>query len=399
MAGLRFTSHSLRSNELDWGRACILEHDARLKRLMWACCVLVLYLVLHFLIYWYVQPSATQRAEYKAVVSSLYGRIHEPMNQREVAHLVKALEQLRIGGAQPLLGLDFKAAPLNDFLGEDQFDMAATIALLQDNSLRAAKAKLELLATKVTRVQLRTTRLLKILSYVGLTGACLLFCYVLYVGFRLRRHWSDEITVMEAQEFAPLIPKNFIDYLKAVVNEEASFTGHRADVSVLGLQTSELPAALSMVAEQLIEQLVRNAVEHGGRPAEKRVIAGKPDHLMIKVVIKEIDDAYIVAVRDDGEGMNARAVIQRALDLDLINETQANSMPAEQAMRLIFLPGFHSPDRQVSQADNDQSLNELRMLISTLSGVITMQNEPGQYCQFTIKFPKDALPSETVDEA
>jgi len=374
----------------------ILEHDARLKGLMWACCGLVVYVALHFLIYGYFQSSVALNAEYRAAVSTLPARFHESMSRHELSQLVDTLEQLRIGGAQPLLGLSFKADPLNVFLGDDEFDVAATIALLKDKRLTSVMPKLELLVTKVVRVQSRKARVLRTLSYIGLAGAGLLLAYVIYTGLRLRRHWQNEITVVEEQDNAPLIPQNFNDYLQAVVNEEVTFTGHRANLTVKGVQTSELPAALAMVVEQLIEQLVRNAVEHGGRPAEKRIMAGKPDRLSIKVVIKELDNAYLVAVRDDGEGLDYRNVVKRARDLKLISEGLANSMPVEKAAKLIFLPGFHSPDRQISQADNDQSLNELRMLIKTLKGFFSVQNEFGKHCQFTVMFPKDALPSETL---
>ena len=371
-----------------------MENEIRIKRLMVASSALVFYIIGHFLIYLYTQKSSSQRLEYKAAVASLSARVHGMMTENETSLLIQTLEQLDLGGPQPLLGLSFTASSLNDYLGKDKFDVRATAALLEQSQFEAARAKLELLSTKVSRAQAREFQILRYLAYLGLAGAILLAMYVVYTGIRLRRHWSNEITVFWSENPPLEGSQSFEDYLQAVVEEEVKFTGHRAKLTCVGLRVVELPSPLSNIVEQLIEQLTRNSVEHGGRPPEQRVMAGKTDNLNILVSIDQSDSSYYVSVRDDGEGLDAQEIVRRAADLGLISHQEANSLPVNQAARIIFLPEFHSANRPVSQAENDQSLSELRMLVKTVGGVFSIQNQLGHYCQFIVSFPKDKLARE-----
>ncbi len=366
-----------------------MEHDAKLKRLIWACVLLAAYVIAFVLIHGLVTHSSIQRAEFKAVISSLPERFHESMTLQESERLSDTLESLQIGGEQPLLGLDFKTKPLDDYLGADKFDVNATVALLKDNQLRSAETKLRLLATKLTRANDRRARLISTLSDIGVALAVFLAIYALYAGFRMRRHWSDEITFMSEADYAVAKPSSFNEHLQNVVSEEATFTGHPAVVEVEGISLEALPEPFFTVAEQVIEQLVRNSVEHGGRPTEQRVMAGKPEGIVVSVTVRETQEAYHISVRDDGEGLDPVRIKQRALDLNLLNKEVAAKMSAAQAIKLIFLPGFHSEYRQTSLAENDQSLSELRLLVKTLGGVFSLQNEPGEYCQIRLTFPKD----------
>jgi two-component system chemotaxis sensor kinase CheA len=243
--------------------------------------------------------------------------------------------------------------------------------------------------------QARDVRIQRYLSYLGLAGALALAAYTVVLGVKIRRNWGKESTVAWTEN--PPLPgqPSFESYLNNVVHEEARFSGHRASLSYSGMRTSELPVLLSDIVRQLIEQLVRNSVEHGGRSPEQRVMAGKPDHLNVLVSVDQSDSAYYVLVEDDGEGLDIQEIVRRAADLGLISIQQANALPAKQEARIIFLPEFHDSNRPDSQAENDQSLYELRMLVSNVGGVFSIQNQVGHYCRFIVSFPKDKLPQDS----
>lgn len=373
-----------------------MEYKVRFERLMVACCASVLCIAIHSWIGWNMHSSLMQGAQYRAAVAMLPVQFGGSMSDGQLARFIQTLESLQLGGVQPLLGLDFDADPLNDVIDDSAFDLQATITLIRKRQVLPAKADLELLATMVDGAQQRKRSLYKIFFIASLALTISILSYLAYAVFCLYRREFEKPTFVSEQDRKPLIPKNFNDYLKAVVNEEVSLTGNKACLTIGGIKTSELPAALAMVVEQLVEQLVRNSIEHGGRPAEQRVAAGKIERLRVKVQINELDTGYVVVVRDDGEGIDYDGVVKRALQLDLIRGKTAANLSAEHANQLIFLPGFHCPDRQVSQADNDQNLTELRMLASTLKGEFSVRSKSGQFCQFSIMFPKDALPSESV---
>lgn len=358
--------------------------------------LLVAYVISYFILHSHFRLQGLNAAEYKSAVTSLSPRVYDGMPSEETDRIVDALRDLETGGAQPFLGLAFDNPPLNKFLGEDSFDMAATIRLLREGQNSAAASKLKLLATKVARVQAREGRIVQIIAIAGLLLAGLIAAYVVFAGLRMRRHWQQEITVLSEAGELPLIPKNFADLLEYVIREEAAFTGHHSVLQISGIASDQLPSPLSMIVEQIIEQMVRNSVQHGGRPSEVRVMSGKPEKMTVQVAIKETSSDYIVAVRDDGEGINYTDIVERAIELGLLDQSKADAMPLERAIKLIFLADYHSPNKQLSLSETDQSLGELRLLIKSVGGFISIQNQVREYCQFTIRFPKDDIEVKTI---
>ncbi|RBP48486.1 ATP-binding protein [Arenicella xantha] len=373
-----------------------MEHDSKLRRLLIGSSLLVVYVVGYFFVHGYFRQDNLRGAEYKSAVASLPARVPASAAGAQLNRMIEILQSLERGGPQEMLGLGFDAQPLNDFLGQDLYDMQATLVLLREGQLAAAESKLELLATKVARAQSRSVRLLQTLSALGLILAGGLAVYVLYAGVSLRRHWQQEITVLSEPDGLPLIPTNFSELLEYVVREESSFTGHHAKLKISGADTSQLPSPLSMIVEQIVEQMVRNSVQHGGRPPDVRVMSGKPEFMTVHVAIKETDSDYIVAVRDDGEGIDCDEIVARAVELKLLDQAEADAMLLESAIKLIFHADFHSANKQLSLSETDQSLGELRLLIKSVGGFISIQNQLREYCQFTIRFPKDDIEVKTI---
>jgi len=161
---LRFIPLKLLSPELEWCRARVLEYKVRLKRLIVACCALVFCTGLHFLIAWYMHSSLEQGAQYSAAVATLPAQLGGPIGEGQLDRLVDTLEGLRIGGVQPLLALEFEAAPLNDVIGDDAFNLKATIALARKGRISPVKTDLDSLTAMIDGVQQRNAALYKTFS-------------------------------------------------------------------------------------------------------------------------------------------------------------------------------------------------------------------------------------------
>jgi hypothetical protein len=145
-------------------------------------------------------------------------------------------------------------------------------------------------------------------------------------------------------------------------------------------------------AELIAEQLVRNSIEHGGRPADQRLLAGKDDYISIRVTIEEHDTNWLLSVWDNGEGLDGVAILQQAISLNLIDQTAAEALAPEHRIRLIFFPGFSSRESNretaISVAENDKPLSQLRELAKRQNGAMLVQNRFGDYCQLSVRFSK-----------
>jgi len=356
------------------------------KRLIRFGALLLVYLAICFAVHLVLYKSTLELSSYRTMIASVSGRIHEPMSQYEIQHLSSQVSEIEFGGDLRGLGLNYEAKPLASYLRPTSFDMRASLKLLDDGRLRAAQVKFDSLSSKIDAVYARRIYLLSTLSKVAGGVALILLFIFAWLWRRSTGHWSQEISV--AQEAIGDDTWSFERYLQAVVGEEVKFIGHRASLACNGFDIPHIDSSLRAALEQIAEQLVRNSIEHGGRPAEDRLLVGKADHLSIRVTLEEQQSSWLLSVWDDGEGLDADEILKRALELKLLNQASANTLVPEQRVKLVFMRGFTTREQLVSTAENDAPLSELRVIAKRFQGVMSVQNQHGDYCQFMARFPK-----------
>jgi hypothetical protein len=353
---------------------------------MWVGGLSFTYLTIFLAVHLALHKSTVELASYRTMIASISGRIHESMSQSEINHVTAQIEKIEFGGDLGSLGLDFIARPLSIYIEPASFDMNASLALLGDDQLTAAQVKFDSLSSKVDLVYARRTGLLdRLLQVACLVGLSLLFFGIWFL-FKSNSRWQDEISIVE--NFPADGDSGFEKYLQSVIDEEVQFVGHRARLSCKGFDIDHLPLELKEIVELLAEQLVRNSIEHGGRPAEVRLLAGKTDYVSVRVILQELESSWVLSVWDNGEGLDGNEILRTALRLNLISEENANSLEAEQRIKLVFLQGFTTREVDVSTTENNKPLSELRAISKRIGGTISIQNQRGDYCQFSVRFQK-----------
>ena len=155
-----------------------------------------------------------------------------------------------------------------------------------------------------------------------------------------------------------------------------------------------------------LEHLLRNAIDHGIEDsADVRRKAGKPAEGQISLTIHRDGMAVVVALADDGRGINLGAVQARAAAQQLISSQESVDMT--RAVKLIMQPGFNS-------SANTASLAAIDLEIRQLGGSVALHSEAGQGTHITLRLPfaqsihralmvsvggnHYALPMHTIDE-
>jgi two-component system, chemotaxis family, sensor kinase CheA len=64
--------------------------------------------------------------------------------------------------------------------------------------------------------------------------------------------------------------------------------------------------------------LIRNSMDHGIESPEKRVAAAKPPSATIRLSARHSGASVLISVADDGGGINAAAVRERAVERGLV---------------------------------------------------------------------------------
>lgn len=357
------------------------------RRLIWFSIVLLSYVAVCFSVHLLLYRSTLELSAYRTMIASIAGRIHDPMSQNEVQHLTSQVARIEFGGDLRDLGLDFVAQPLAYYLKPTSFDLGASLALLKERRLRTAQVKFDSLSSKVSIAYARRLQLLATLSRVAGAVGFLLVLISIWLLRRSRRHYHDEI-VMLGDESTDQSFSSFGDYLQSVVAREVKFSAHRASLSCKGFELEQLPVEIAETVELIAEHLVRNSIQHGGRPAEQRLLAGKTDYISVRVAFAENEKNWLLSVWDNGEGLDGAAILKKAISLNLIDQAAGEALTPEQRIKLIFLPGYTSRETATSRVDNDKPLSQLRELAKYQNATMSVQNRLGDYCQFSVRFAK-----------
>ena len=178
--------------------------------------------------------------------------------------------------------------------------------------------------------------------------------------------------------------------LKAELQNLVSTLSQRNDVRVhltaFGLEEGDIPEELKTVVRDSAIQLVRNSVAHGALTPAERLAQGKTDYLNLTVSFTHTEQGHTLIVRDDGQGLDAAAILAKAVEKGLLTAESAAKAPANLATKLIFHPGFSSKDEVDLDSGRGVGLSSVHSMVKELGGVIGLSQTKGKHCQFSVKF-------------
>lgn len=174
--------------------------------------------------------------------------------------------------------------------------------------------------------------------------------------------------------------------LQRTVRVACDEEGKSAHLTVEG-ETLEVD---TQILDSLIEpllHLLRNAVAHGIELPETRRLLGKPETGKIHVQVKSEETHIILKISDDGRGIFADGLKEKAVRNGLIDGAQAARMSRDEAFSLIFLPGLTTADKISQIAGRGVGMNIVKQNIARQKGTIAIESEMQKGTTFTIRLP------------
>lgn len=139
--------------------------------------------------------------------------------------------------------------------------------------------------------------------------------------------------------------------------------------------------------EDPLIHLVRNAVDHGIEPAERRRQANKPAAGRLVLTAEQVGSQVIIRVEDDGAGIDPARIREMAVRKGLLSPAQAAALDDAGASRLIFAPGFSSKETVTEISGRGVGMDVVMRHMSRLQGSIEVASQPGRWTTFTIRLP------------
>ncbi|TAK89931.1 MAG: chemotaxis protein CheA [Burkholderiaceae bacterium] len=162
--------------------------------------------------------------------------------------------------------------------------------------------------------------------------------------------------------------------------------GKEIELNIIGAETEVDKTILEELNDPLVH-MVRNACDHAiETPAERRA-AGKSSHGTITLSARQAGDHIVIEIIDDGRGMNAEKLRQKAIEKGLISSDEASNLDPKQCLQLIFLPGFSTKSEITDFSGRGVGMDVVRTNIQKLKGRIDINTVQGSGSQVAIFLP------------
>jgi two-component system chemotaxis sensor kinase CheA len=172
--------------------------------------------------------------------------------------------------------------------------------------------------------------------------------------------------------------------LAQVIRRYSRETGKDIELAMFGEDT-ELDKSL---AEEIIDplmHLVRNSIDHGIEPAEKRRRKGKNEHGNIVLKAFQKGSYVVIEVIDDGRGIDIDKVRAKAVEKGLI-EPDAE-LDEHELINFIFAPGFSTKETATEISGRGVGMDVVKEKLAKLGGFSEVYTKKNEGTTFTLTLP------------
>ena len=162
--------------------------------------------------------------------------------------------------------------------------------------------------------------------------------------------------------------------------------GKHVRLELEGQDTAADKDVIEMLADPLIH-LVRNSLDHGIERPEVRAAAGKPAEAVVTIRAVQEPDAVVIDVVDDGRGIDPEVVKAKALARGLITQEQLLELGEQEAIELVFLPGFSTVDTISDLSGRGVGMDAVLTSVQAVGGTVRLSSVPGQGSQVRLRVP------------
>ena len=162
--------------------------------------------------------------------------------------------------------------------------------------------------------------------------------------------------------------------------------GKKMELYMSGEETELDRTVVDQIGDPLMH-LLRNSADHGLESAEVRKERGKPEVGSIFLDAYQDGNNVVIEVRDDGNGIDTKAVKNKAIERGVITPEQGENMSEKEIINLLFNAGFSTAKVVSDVSGRGVGLDVVRSMIESLSGEVEVKSKLGEGSTWTIRLP------------
>ncbi|MBA3826921.1 MAG: chemotaxis protein CheA, partial [Ktedonobacterales bacterium] len=171
-----------------------------------------------------------------------------------------------------------------------------------------------------------------------------------------------------------------------LVRDLAQKVSKKIDFIVEGKDTELDRSVAEQIGDPIIH-LLRNSIDHGVEPGAERLKVGKDEAGQVRLAARHEENQIVIDIEDDGRGINAEFIKQKAVTKGIITAEAAARMGQREALELIFASGFSTAEQISDISGRGVGMDIVRTNVERLNGTVTVETEIGQGTRFTVRLP------------
>jgi len=173
---------------------------------------------------------------------------------------------------------------------------------------------------------------------------------------------------------------------KRIVRDMSRKVDKKIDLVVEG-EDVELDRSIIEVLSDPLTHMIRNSVDHAIESPDERAGRGKAETGTINLRASHEGGLVVIEVEDDGKGIDAAMIREKALKKGIISDDEAKKMSDKELVNIIFHPGFSTVTKVSELSGRGVGMDVVKRSFEKLGSTIDLQSTPGVGTLFTVRLP------------
>ena len=173
--------------------------------------------------------------------------------------------------------------------------------------------------------------------------------------------------------------------MNRIVRDMSKKLGKRAKLTLIGEDTEVDKTIVDAIGDPIMH-IVRNSMDHGLEEHEAdRIAAGKDPVGEVILSARHTGSEVIIEIKDDGQGANIQAVLNKAIRQGLADPSQEYSQ--KEILNFLMMPGFSTNTEVTEFSGRGVGMDVVKKNVADVGGTVSISSEWGKGMTTTLKIP------------
>ncbi len=173
--------------------------------------------------------------------------------------------------------------------------------------------------------------------------------------------------------------------MNRIVRDMCKKLNKRVKLTIIGEDTEVDKTIVDNIGDPIMH-MIRNSMDHGIETSEEaRIAAGKNPVGEIILSARDTGSEIIIEIRDDGQGVNDEAVLQKAIKNGIASPDIEYSH--KEILNFLLMPGFSTNTNVTEFSGRGVGMDVVKRGVEELGGTVTISSQLGKGMTTTMKIP------------